>query len=246
MIGWIWLACTPAPDGAAIPASSEVQPARALPSPPAVERLSATQILIAWSGAAGAPPKVDRTEAEAERLARELHQRAATEPIEVLARAYSDGPARDRGGQLGVWRVGTMEPFFEAALASVAEGELAPPVRTVFGWHVARRDPVVEIEVAHIVVGHRGALRSASERSVDEARDRAVALLMELRAGADFAALARRHSEDGSAPVGGALGSLVRGQMVPSFEDAAFALAPGQISEVVRTPYGFHLIRRIR
>ncbi|MCU0940390.1 MAG: peptidylprolyl isomerase, partial [Burkholderiaceae bacterium] len=75
------------------------------------------------------------------------------------------------------------------------------------------------------------------------ARQRIDALAAELRAGADFADLARRHSEDNSAAQGGDLGEVPRGRTVKPFEDALFALRPGQISDVVETQFGFHLIR---
>lgn len=82
----------------------------------------------------------------------------------------------------------------------------------------------------------------------DEAKARARALadslLREIRAGADFAALATEHSDDpGSAANGGDLGWFRRGAMVRSFEDAAFALFDGQVSEVVETEFGYHIIK---
>ena len=83
---------------------------------------------------------------------------------------------------------------------------------------------------------------------VDDGDDEAVAaraaeLAAEARAGADFAELARRHSEDETnAENGGDLGSFGRGRMVPEFENAAFALATGEISDPVRSPFGYHVI----
>ena len=65
----------------------------------------------------------------------------------------------------------------------------------------------------------------------------------QLKAGADFAALAKKYSQDpGSAQKGGDLGWVSRGQMVKNFEDAVFSLKPNQISDVVTTEYGFHII----
>lgn len=68
-------------------------------------------------------------------------------------------------------------------------------------------------------------------------------ILAQLRAGADFAELASKHSEDSSAIAGGQLGEFERGRMVPAFEAAAFALKPGETSGVVETQFGYHLIR---
>ena len=77
-----------------------------------------------------------------------------------------------------------------------------------------------------------------------EAKAKAQAALKEVRAGADFATLARAQSQDqGSAPQGGDLGFFPKGQMNPQFEDAAFKLKAGTVSPVVETPFGFHIIK---
>ena len=73
---------------------------------------------------------------------------------------------------------------------------------------------------------------------------RAAGLAAEARAGADFAELAREHSEDDTnAENGGDLGLFGRGRMVPEFENAAFALAAGEVSDPVRSPFGYHVIK---
>jgi len=81
------------------------------------------------------------------------------------------------------------------------------------------------------------AARAAAQKKAEE-------LLARAKAGEDFAALATASSEDpGSATKGGDLGLFPRGRMAPPFETAAFALQPGALSDVVETPYGFHIIK---
>jgi parvulin-like peptidyl-prolyl isomerase len=74
-------------------------------------------------------------------------------------------------------------------------------------------------------------------------REQAEAILKRLREGEDFAVLARQFSADGTRDTGGDLGWFGRGAMVTEFENAAFALKPGQISELVQTNFGYHIIK---
>jgi peptidyl-prolyl cis-trans isomerase C len=76
-----------------------------------------------------------------------------------------------------------------------------------------------------------------------QARSRIEAILKRVRGGEDFAALAKQHSHDGSARQGGDLGYFERGAMVPAFSQAAFSLKPGEISGVVTTEFGYHIIK---
>lgn len=85
---------------------------------------------------------------------------------------------------------------------------------------------------------------NAPQSDVEAAREKAEALVSRIRAGEDFAELARENSDDpGSAKQGGDLGFFGRGAMVMEFEEAAFALQEGEVSEPVRSPFGFHIIK---
>ncbi len=98
-----------------------------------------------------------------------------------------------------------------------------------------------EVKAAHILLR---VPEDADQATIDKRRALAAELLKQLQAGADFAQLAKAHSDDQSnAAAGGELGTFGRGVMVKEFEDAVFALRPGQLSEVVRTPFGFHIIK---
>ncbi len=98
-----------------------------------------------------------------------------------------------------------------------------------------------QVEAAHIL------LRLAEDSdpdTINKRRELAQNILQQLREGADFAQLATLHSDDTSnAADGGDLGYFSRGMMVSDFETAAFALRPGQMSDVVQTPFGFHIIK---
>ena len=82
------------------------------------------------------------------------------------------------------------------------------------------------------------------EKGVAEAQRRAEDLLKQVKGGANFEELAKKYSEDpGSAKQGGSLGWIGKGQTVPEFEKTAFSLPKGQISDLVKSSYGFHIIR---
>ncbi len=102
-----------------------------------------------------------------------------------------------------------------------------------------------EVDVSHILVAYSGA--NAAEASVrrtkEEALQRAQELKQQLENGASFEDLARTESDGPSAESAGSLGRIGRGELVPAFEDVAFAQQPGIISEPVETPFGYHLIR---
>jgi peptidyl-prolyl cis-trans isomerase D len=124
-----------------------------------------------------------------------------------------------------------------AQLVEVDEGALRGYFDDHRGEFVARE----EREVRHILLALAA---DADDATKDSVREKAASLVEQLRAGADFAALARQHSDDpGSSATGGDLGWIERGIMVPAFEEASFSLQQGAISEPVRTEFGLHIIQ---
>ncbi|MGE5503687.1 MAG: peptidylprolyl isomerase [Actinomycetota bacterium] len=101
-----------------------------------------------------------------------------------------------------------------------------------------------QIRAAHILLMYKGSMRSQAERSKQEALESIENIRNELAMGADFGQMARQYSDCPSKEDGGDLGYFGRGAMVPEFEDAAFELERGEVSDVVETSFGFHLIQR--
>jgi parvulin-like peptidyl-prolyl isomerase len=101
-----------------------------------------------------------------------------------------------------------------------------------------------QVRASHILLMYDGSMRSRATRSKGDAQREIQALSVQLQDGADFAELARAHSDCPSSAKGGDLGSFGRGQMVGPFEDAAFGLDVGATSGIVETPFGYHLIKR--
>ena len=97
-----------------------------------------------------------------------------------------------------------------------------------------------QIRARHILVKVEP---GADEAVREEAKRKAETILKKAKGGADFAELAKKHSEGPSAPKGGDLGFFSRGQTVKPFEEAAFSLKAGEVSGVVQTIYGYHIIK---
>jgi len=97
-----------------------------------------------------------------------------------------------------------------------------------------------QVKASHILIGVDAA---ASPEVKAKAKEKAEAILKELKGGKDFAAAAKADSTCPSKEQGGDLGFFGKGQMVPEFEQAAFALKPGELSEVVETQFGYHIIK---
>ena len=101
-----------------------------------------------------------------------------------------------------------------------------------------------QVRASHILLMHDGSARSSATRSKEEAASQIADLKARIEGGADFADIAREHSDCPSGAQGGDLGTFGRGKMVPEFETATFAMVVGELSDVVETDFGFHLIQR--
>ena len=118
-------------------------------------------------------------------------------------------------------------------------------VRKYFEAHKAEFEQVRARHILIRVQGSPAAVRPGQKDLTEaEALAKAQDLRKRIQAGEDFAQLARQESDDsGSGANGGDLGFFRHGQMVPSFEEAAFALQPGDLSQPVKSPFGYHLIK---
>ncbi len=105
-----------------------------------------------------------------------------------------------------------------------------------------------KITASHILVMYKGSERAPAEITLtkDEARQQSEKLLKQIKAGEDFAELAKQHSDCPSNKDGGNLNEFGRGDMVKPFEDAAFSLKVGKVSKVVETKFGYHVIKRLK
>ena len=136
----------------------------------------------------------------------------------------------------GMLAAGKYLDRIRAAVPAVGDQELAAYYRD----NEHRLTFPEEVRVRHILLTWKP-LGTRDDRAA--IRERMAPILEQARGGGDFAELARRHSEDATAPNGGDTGFFHRGEMTPAFEKAAFALAPGEVSGMVETPFGVHVLR---
>lgn len=167
---------------------------------------------------------------------------------DLALRFSQDRSVSSNKGNLGFISAGKFPYEFEVAAYSTPEGEYSEVVESGAGYHVikggARRASRGKIEAAHIL---RMFPKGATAAQKAEVKAMADSLYQLLKATPSrFSELASRYSEDkGSARQNGKLPVFGSGEMVPEFEAAAFALAPGEISEPVETSFGWHIIRKI-
>ena len=165
-----------------------------------------------------------------------------------LAREFSDAPERANGGLFGMRAANRLPALFVDATRSLNTGAVAGPLRSPAGFHVLKviekrqagmpDANVTQTRARHIL------LRPGAQLSQAEAVSRLAGYRQQIASGqATFEALAREHSQDGSASQGGDLGWAGPGMFVPEFEQAMNALRPGEMSAPLVSRFGVHLIR---
>jgi peptidyl-prolyl cis-trans isomerase D len=128
-----------------------------------------------------------------------------------------------------------IDPDRVRAQVKLSEDDL----RQYYNQHLSDFRVEDRVKVAHILFKTEGKTPEEIQTLEKTARD----VLDKLKSGADFAEMARQYSEDSSASQGGEIGWIVRGQTVKEFEDAAFRMKPGEVSDLIKTSYGFHIIK---
>ncbi|HEX7477714.1 MAG TPA: peptidylprolyl isomerase [Polyangiales bacterium] len=214
-------------------------------------------LLVAYQGARGASAELMRTQPQALERARMISELArGGEHLTELVLTYGDH--NTAGDDHGLVRLHPAQPeVFDATVAQAAValpvGRISAPVALPEGYLVIERlrDPTdgpARISAKHILILYAGSPHrvAAATRTQEQARALAQQIVAHARAPkADFEALAAQYTEEpGGKARAGDLGSFGRGQMVPAFEHAAFALKVGEVSGVVESPFGFHIIKR--
>lgn len=175
-----------------------------------------------------------------------LSRLQAGENFAVVAQEVSNSPDKEQGGLMGLRPQDRYPTLFVEATEKLSVGELTPLLRSGAGFHILKlvsrqsgpNMTITETRVRHIL------LRPGGKLSQNAARAQLVEFKQQLESGrADFAKLAREHSQDGSADNGGDLGWVAPGVFVPEFEEVMQKLAINQISDPLISRFGVHLVQ---
>ncbi|MGC0152275.1 peptidylprolyl isomerase [Chromobacterium vaccinii] len=193
------------------------------------------------------PERADAKQIDAlsQKVHKALSDLDAGQPFAKVSATYSDAPNALKGGDMG-WRSATSLPVeFVQMLEQLKTGAHTDVVRTQQGFFIFQLQDkraggapmmVEQYHVRHILIRTNEAVSEADARArIDQVRDR-------IMRGAKFADMAKLYSEDGSNAKGGDLGWVNLGDLVPEFEKAMVTLPVDQLSQPVRSPFGWHLI----
>lgn len=193
----------------------------------------------------GATEDIQKAKAKVDKAANEL--KSGTSFAKVSA-SFSDAPNALEGGNLG-WKSGAQMPaLFLDALKNMHNGEISPVLRSPNGFHILKltnkrggNSPLVvqQTHARHILI------KLSEVMSDNEAKQKMDIIKERLDNNEKFEALARQYSEDSTASNGGDLGWVNPGDTVPQFEKAMNDLKDGQISQPVRSQFGWHIIQVI-
>ena len=170
-----------------------------------------------------------------EQMQRIRGQFPSEEEYKKALTARGTTPEQLRSDMLNETRINEMLKAETAKMAPVTDAD----VKKFYDENPKEFAKPEEVRASHILFKTEG----ATDAQKKEARTKATQVLKEAKSGKDFAALAKQHSSDGSAPQGGDLGFFTKERMVPEFSNAAFALKPGEISDIVESQFGLHIIK---
>ena len=228
-------------------ATTELDPAK-IPDSDNAEagEVSVDMLVVAYQGARTPKQNIFYDKSGAEKIAQKLTDYARRKGIKFsnLINQFTDLPQQSKLPLLSA-KQPSLPDFLKPAL-KLGVGQISDPVDSPFGYLIFRRVLVELVTASHILITYEGALRATKKRDRKEAKILAEQILKDLKRGKDFAELAREHSDGPSGPKGGDLGRFTRGQMVPEFDQAVFNLKPGEVSGVVETQFGYHIIKRIK
>jgi len=165
-----------------------------------------------------------------------------------VAAGFSDAKDGLQGGSLGWRAIDRLPTIFQEALQTMKPGEVSAVLRSPNAFHIIKlldkrnKDTPIVITQTH---ARHILIKTSDLTSESEAKNRLAEIKRRIDGGADFSEQAKLYSEDGSASQGGDLGWMSPGALVPEFEKAMNALKPGQISGLVQTEFGWHLIQVI-
>jgi peptidyl-prolyl cis-trans isomerase SurA len=189
------------------------------------------------------PEQLETRRARAEEAVKRLKDGA---DFAQLAAAYSDAPDALQGGVLGWRSQQRLAELYVEALAALKPGDISGVFRSPAGFHVLKllelrgAGAPLLVEQAHV---RHILIRTNELVSEDEAKRKLLSLRERIVNGVNFAELARLNSDDGSASRGGDLGWIYPGDTVAEFERAFTELKPMDVSQPVKTPFGWHLIQ---